>query len=29
MHGIDGGDRVQVRLISVDAAKGFIDFEHG
>ena len=29
MHGIDVGDRVQVRLISVDAAKGFIDFEHG
>jgi exoribonuclease-2 len=26
-HGIDVGDRVQARLVSVDVAKGFIDFE--
>ncbi len=26
-HGIDVGDKVQVRLCSVDVAKGFIDFE--
>ncbi len=26
-QGIDVGDRVRVRLISVDVAKGFIDFE--
>lgn len=29
MSGIDVGDKVRVRLISVDAAKGFIDFEKG
>jgi exoribonuclease-2 len=29
MSGIDVGDKVRVRLISVDAAKGFIDFERG
>jgi exoribonuclease-2 len=27
-RGIDVGDKVRVRLASVDAAKGFIDFEH-
>jgi len=26
MQGIDVGDRVRVRLLSVDVAKGFIDF---
>ena len=26
-QGIDVGDGVQVRLVSVDVAKGFIDFE--
>jgi exoribonuclease R len=26
-HGIDVGDKVQVRLISVEVDKGFIDFE--
>ena len=26
-QGIDVGDKVQVRLAAVDAAKGFIDFE--
>jgi len=29
MQGIDVGDKVHVRLISVDVAKGFIDFERG
>jgi VacB/RNase II family 3'-5' exoribonuclease len=29
MRGIDVGDKVRVRLISVDVAKGFIDFERG
>jgi len=27
MQGVDVGDRVRVRLLSVDVAKGFIDFE--
>ena len=26
-HGIDVGDKVRVRLISVDVDRGFIDFE--
>jgi ribonuclease R len=26
-QGIDVGDKVQVRLVSVDVAQGFIDFE--
>jgi exoribonuclease-2 len=26
-HGLDVGDRVRVRLISVDVERGFIDFE--
>jgi exoribonuclease-2 len=26
-QGIDVGDKIQVRLVAVDVAKGFIDFE--
>ena len=25
-HGLDVGDRVQVRLVNIDVDKGFIDF---